>query len=203
MFGPEGLLVGFNLSFWQLFIGYLLLTPVAMYIIAPVLESRLLPLSLRRQFASFLIGDVLLAFSAAALSVFNRKASFVAIPLVVIIGLLMMSVAVAIKITYGEWQASKRGDKLAYAPRAVLSPTKLYHNLLLYGGYGWIMLLVIAQAGLQVFTEGASVAGFSLALLPAAGWLAVLVLESTLSSKETTRRRAEHAHVANWRFCWR
>ena len=199
MFGPDGLLVGFNQSFPVVFAAYLLLTPLLPYVfIAPLLESRWLPFNLRRQFATFVVGDVLLALSAALMTISNQSGEFKRIPAWIMLSVLAITIAVSIVITKGEYTAATRGDEFAYEPRAVISPTKLYHNIVLYAGYAFVLVMLL----IEMILQGAGLSKVLLALIPAIGWAITLVLEEKLTSDDVRRSRARNAHIASWSYLW-
>lgn len=207
MFGPDGLLVGFDWSFWPLFWLYFTLTPFAMFVIALVLETRWLPINLRRQYVSFLIGDIFLAWTAALLSVNNQGSVYK--PMHIWAGLLLLAatVIVSIVMTNGEYQeavkkaSGNHPDLIAYEVRAVLSPTKLYHNIVLYAGYVFILVMLLAETTLQ----GTPFWMIMLLLVPALVWLAILILENYLTSDEVKQLRCDGvigAHIKDWFCIW-
>lgn len=200
-----GLLPGFGWiadhSFlWTLLICWAL-TPGMMFVIGLVGESRLIPWTPSYQFLSFLPGDFFLGGMAAGLLVLSRQ-----LPaerhlynngwfhLVLLLG----AAAVAVIITRGEYN-----DPNGYGHRAVLSPTKLYHNLLLYGGYGYIIVatLVALVAWAVMQHEMAFTGLLVLCLLPGLIWVGLLVVEQKVP-ENVKRDRVHNAHVNDWSPIW-
>ncbi|MEO7904217.1 MAG: hypothetical protein ABIR91_00315 [Candidatus Saccharimonadales bacterium] len=198
MFGPDGLLVGFGWSFWQLYFAYVLLTPVALIIIGVVFESRWVPLNFREQFVTFVVGDLLLAWTAALLSVNNRNGDFKHIPLLVGIGTLLVTSFIAWKMTWDEYQSAVKDERHAYEVRAVLSPTKLYHNIVLYAGYVFVMAMLLIQSSLQ----GTPFWTIVLLVMPGLGWAVILVAEELFTPDHIRQLRSRKAHVADWKLIW-
>lgn len=203
MIGSNGLLVAFDWlidgPWWLVFLKCALFTPLALIIIAPILESRWLPLHWRRQFLTFTIGDIALAVFVATIVSYIRESSFMQIDLWLHLAVLASCLFVAWFMTHGEWKSALAGAEAAYAPRAVRSPTKLYHNYALYGGYAYVMAMLFAEVVLQGRFLSWST---TLVFLPFLIWLAILLLEGILTSKEVAVSRAHNAHVRDWQPLW-
>lgn len=200
-----GLLPGFGWmadhGFWATLAICWALTPVAMIVIALLGESRLLPLSPRYQFLAFFPGDLFLGGMVAGLLVVAGQ-----LPaeshwynawwwhVLVLIG----AVVVAVVITLGEYN-----DPDGYGKRAVLSPTKLYHNILLYGGYGYVIVvtLIAVCAWLWGNWSWANAWPVGLSLLMGLVWVAMLVADGRMSN-EIDRSRVRYAHVNDWKPIW-
>lgn len=192
-----GLLWGFgwiadNSFLWTLFL-CLLITPMLHLLVGVILEDRIVPLRPSRQFLSFFPGDIFLGFSATFLLVaaqdlaaqdrwFNQWWVHVI--------LLIVTISAALLATLGELREG------IYPRDAVFSPTKLYHNFVLYGGYGYVMLstfLAVAWGARSWMLVWAIV--FFLA------WLVLLVVDKS-SPRRLICQRAAHAHVADWAPVW-
>lgn len=173
----------------------LLMTPAMMFIIGLIGESRILPISRKKQFASFWPGDLFLS-------------TFVG-------GLLIISKAIPIN---GAWYQSKSWhmvvlvsslaigvgffhfviEKKAYHPRALNSPTKLYHDIVLYGLYSYVAV----AGGISNIASGALVGSRWLVLIPGVIWLSLVIKDSTATSKSNSQKTTT-AHVVDWRPLWR
>jgi hypothetical protein len=206
MIGPNGLLFGFNWlidgPFWFVLVKCLLVTPGALIIIAPILESRWLPLDWRRQFVTFVIGDIALAVFVALLADHIQRVALMPVEWWAHVAVLVACLGVAWFFTHGEMKAAKAGGETAYTPRAVMSPTKLYHNYVLYGGYAYVIVMLVTQMSLQgQFT----VLDTWLVWVPFLAWFALLILEAVYTPKHVSVSRAKHAHIDDWRVLryWR
>jgi len=176
----------------------LIITPGALIIMAPILESRWLPLSPHKQFLSFFPGDMCLGAVAAWLLFLARDLPdearwynstawhvFVQISALLIAGYL----------TYGEYIGN------LYPKRAVLSPTKLYHNFALYAGYGYMIFttliaVLFGSVWTWYFTEG-----LVFMVVPGIAWIALVFADNTLPG--SLNEKAQYAHVANWHPIWK
>jgi hypothetical protein len=178
-----------------------LITPGMMYLIGLIGESRLLPWTPSTQFLSFVPGDLFLGAMLTALLMTAKRlpeeerfynAAWWHILL------LVMAVGVAIVITVGEYK-----DPNGYGHRAVLSPTKLYHNLVLYGGYGYIILATLIAIAVWLLSNWSwSATGLvALCLLPGAVWVSLIVLDQQ-ASEEIKRDRVRYAHINDWSPIW-
>lgn len=199
----ENLLTGYDAPFYVVLSVALILTPLlSIFIIAPVFEGRRLPLDPKNgQFYTFVYGDIALAAAATILVVVNQAYDFV--PLANWwMGLAgVVTVVVALIMTAGEYAAARNSDEYAYAPRAVLSPTKLYHNLVLYGGYVWLLVMLLTESVLIIIHNPEQWIGGSImiaaALFFAGLWGYTMILDEQ-SSSDQKRLRADKAHIANW-----
>jgi hypothetical protein len=178
-----------------------LISPGAMFVLAKIGESRPLPTSYEQQFRSFFPGDLFLAMSATILVAmavllpaqarwYNARLWHVIV--------LVCAVAVAILITVGEYN-----DPNGYGHRAVLSPTKLYHNILLYGAYGYVIVvtLVALIAGLVIDWQWSRAALLLFALIPGFIWVGLLKADSD-APYEVKESRKDYAHVNDWEPIW-
>lgn len=213
MIGSNGLLVVFDWlidgPWWAVFLKCILLTPVALMIIAPLFESRWLPLHWSQQFLTFTIGDVFLAMFVASIVSFIRESAFVPISLWYHFVVLAACFGVAWFITRGEMKSAKAKTTNAYTERAVRSPTKLYHNYVLFGGYGYVMVLLVSEVVLQ----GRWSWWLLLVFAPFFVWLGILLLENhilkfltrngPLTIKDVAFLRSRHAHVNDWAPVWK
>lgn len=178
-----------------------LVTPVGMIAVGLICESRMVPLRPSRQFLSFFPGDIFLGVAAAGLLVMARQLPaelrwYNATAWHVIV--LVFTALVAVVMTYGEWKSG------VYPTRAIFSPTKLYHNILLYVGYGYVIVttLVAVVAGLSWSSRPTFVAGLACCLVPGVIWGVLVVKDNSLSTAQS-HDKAAHAHVGNWEPFWR
>lgn len=194
-----GWIAGHNF-FATLFVCWLI-TPGLMFIIAPVLESRKLPWTPQTQFLSFFPGDFFLGMMLALVLWFAQRmpaevhfynSTWFHLLLVVV------TFTVAIVITKAEYD-----DPNGYGHRAVLSPTKLYHNIVLYGAYGYVIVATLVAVVAWLLNDGswrqAGVLGLCLA--PGLVWVCLLVFEQEMS-EETKESRTWYAHVNDWKPIW-
>jgi hypothetical protein len=195
------------LMYWRWLIGHNVLvtlllcwtvTPGVMMLVAPILESRWLPLSPERQFLSFFPGDLFLGAGLTGLLLLAQR-----LP----VGerwyqatwwhLLVQAttLVVALGITYAE--------SGTYPLRALLSPTKLYHNIVLYAVYGYLIVttLVAVLAGSRWSVSFAVALAFVLAPVVLV-WAPLVARDSTLRP-DVGSAKAASAHVADWRPVWR
>jgi hypothetical protein len=179
-----------SLSYWQWLLICWLISPGALIIIGVVGESRLVPLfNPRKQFLSFFPGDLFLGVSVSWL-IFEMvrlqpEKWYLSWWWYVI--LLIIALSIAVTMTQSEYKSN-------YFPkRAILSPTKIYHNLALYGVYGSI-------AGFSILAGFFSrhILQTLLAMSPMLCWASMLIIERFLpKNAEKTRRNC--AHVADWK----
>lgn len=189
-----GWIAGHN--FWVTLLLCWLLTPGLFYLIGLVLESRPVPLSWNYQFTSFFPGDLFLGGMVAGLLVLAKKLPaedhfYNATWFHVLV--LVVTVAVAVVITALEYN-----DPNGYGHRAVMSPTKLYHNILLYGGYGYIIVTTLIAVVMSAETRGLLLVG---CLVPGWVWVTCLIADEKFSDK-VKRQRVRHAHVKDWSPIW-
>lgn len=201
-----GLLTGFGWLAGAGFLGSLLrcwlLTPYGHLLVGLVGDGRLIPLDSNRQFQSFFPGDLFLGVAVAVLLTtadrlpaekhFYNAWWWHAI-------LLVGALSVAFLMTYGEWVAK------FYPKWAILAPSKIYHNFLLYGGYGYVAVstLVAIVSSLIITRWSWVTAGLVLvAFLCVAPWMYLVVKEGNLSKTDPAalQRKAQHAHVPDWKF---
>lgn len=217
MIGPNGLLFVFDwltTGPWLVtLLLCLLLTPGIPVLLALVFESRWLPFNWRFQFLTFSIGDVFLAMFVTAITVYIRASTFRPIDLWWHLVTLVLTLAIAWWFTRGEMKAAKARAFAAYAPRAVNSPTKLYHNYALYCGYAYVMVMLVTEVILQAVIDGYLNWWLALAFVPLLVWAAFLFLEQRilqfltrnnhLTPKKVNLLRAEFAHIKDWKPIWK
>lgn len=176
-----------------------LLTPAGMMVVGAIGESRIVPLSSDRQFRSFFPGDLFLGLMAAGLLLTAQSlpaqarwynATWWHVLVLCIAGL------VALGMTWLEWKSG------VYPTRAIFSPTKLYHNVLLYAGYGYVILttLVADVAGMRRASFDSWMTLF-VSLAIGGVWLSMVVADNRLS-KDELQKKATSAHVADWTPIW-
>jgi hypothetical protein len=203
MIGPNGLFVVFDWlidgPWWAIFLKCLLFTPIALVIIAPLFESRWLPLDLTYQFVTFIVGDVFLALFVATITSYIRESAAMPIDLWYHLVILAVCFAVAWFMTHGEMKAAKANAEAAYTPRAVRSPTKIYHNYVLYGGYAYVMVALTTQVILQDHFWSWST---GLVFVPFLVWLTILLVEGFKTPMRVAKLRARFAHIDDWKPIW-
>lgn len=171
-----GLLPGFGWMAGQNIVVTVLLcwalTPGLFILIGLIGESRLVPLGWNYQFTSFFPGDIFLGGMVAGLLVLAKKLpaeGHLYNETWFHVDVLVVTVAVAVVITIGEYN-----DPNGYGHRAVLSPTKLYHNIVLYGGYGYVIVTTLIAVVFAAETRGLLLLG---CLVPGLIWVACLVAD--------------------------
>ena len=197
-----GLLSGFS---WMAGHGILVtvlicwgLTPVGHLVVGLVGESRWVPISPNKQYLSFFPGDLLLGMTAASLLVLAQRLpdterwyNSTIWHVIVLVGALV----VASGLTFMEWKGE------FYPHRAIMSPTKLYHNFLLYGGYGYVIvatLIAVVAGGPWSPMYGV---WLFLCLVPSLVWIKFLERDNSLKGS-VARSIADHAHIADWQPLW-
>ena len=178
-----------------------LLTPVGMIVVARLLESRKLPLKKHEQYQSFFPGDVYLGFTVTGLLVLaqrlpDREAWYNS----TLIHLIILGLTSIVAIGLSLMEISQE----AYGGRAMYSPTKLYHNGVLYVGYGYI----------AVSTSVSVIGGFGwsniqlydmvmfVALLGMSGMWAKALYDDNTAPKKLNDERKANAHVSTWKPIW-
>lgn len=174
------------------------LTPVLHCFIGLALEGRVVPLAPSKQFLSFFPGDIFLGLMAAGLLVLARglpsgdrwyNASWWHI------ALLIATVSFAVLSTYVEWKSG------VYPTKAILSPTKIYHNIFLYGGYGYVIVSTLVAVIAGSSWTGRTASLMVLSLLPGAVWVALVIRDNSLDPA-TAKVKAGYAHTADWKPIW-
>jgi len=170
------------------------ITPIGHLAIGLIGESRLVPLDSwnGRQFWSFFPGDVFLGVTAAFLLVaagnlpseqrFYNATWFHIVVLVVV-------AAVAIFMTYGEWKSG------AYGTRAMYSPTKIYHNGVLYAGFGYVIVSTFIALVGAVELKSLIVPALFFVV-----WMGMLVVDNSIAPEPD--ERAQNAHIEDWSPIW-
>lgn len=196
-----GLLSGFGWmadhGFWVTLAICVAITPLGHLLVGLIGESRLVSIAPSRQFLSFFPGDLFLGVMTAGLLTlasgidagqhwYNTTWWHVLV--------LISAVMVAVIATYGEWKSG------VYPTRAIFSPTKLYHNGLLYIGYGYVIVTTLVA----VLFGGSISWQLPLVLVPGVIWVFLVIKDSTLSAEnpEQLEVKARSAHVADWSPIW-
>jgi hypothetical protein len=178
----------------------LALSPLGMILVGIIGESRMIPMSPDKQFLSFWPGDGYLAVGVAIFWAIARNlpngshwSNSTRFRLAVVV----VWIVVATALTFLEWKGG------IYPTRAIFSPTKLYHNGLLYIGYGSIavtsVVTVLARAPWK--SEPVLWPMFLVATICFVRWGVWVVQDSTLT-RDTALYKARHAHVADWTPVW-
>lgn len=174
----------------------LLLTPMGVILMALIFEKRLPPI-LKNAFRSFLPGDVCLgitlAASVATLMVsalpnigWQRSAWFN----------VMAWFAAACVFAIG-----RMIDRGGYTKKQLLSPSKLYHDVVLYLGYGWLMFRVVVPAVYVGYVDKEANVSELIAILAFVAWLGMLVLDGTRSKQVQALMRQKAHPERGWCFC--
>lgn len=173
----------FGDSWWSQLLSTLLvcwtLTPVGHVVWAFVAQATIVPLDSSRQWRSFFPGDLYLGVAIALLIFTAGQADDRAgwwtsstFHWVVLSSVLLIAFAMT-------WFADRPNMPLS----ALLSPSKLYHNFFLYGGYGYVAVVAsvaaIAGAGL-----GWRLVVVVLAFVAVAPWVKLVLEDSTLPGEE-------------------
>jgi len=188
-------------SFFFLVFLFWAVTPGMMVVIGLVGESRMIPLDSARQFLSFFPGDLFLGLGVAAALMAARdlpeKGGWWTAPVVHML-VLVVAAAAAYWLTF---EVELKGG--VYPKRALLSPTKIYHNGILYVIYGYIAAMTfiadLAGLGLSEVIRGG---WLTWAVVCIGIWLAFVVLEPIIFGPEGMAKKAGFAHVADWRPRW-
>lgn len=120
----------------------LLVTPIGLILIAGVFERRLL--RPREQYFAFILGDPLLATAVAAFVSINTPkvlaSSNVTRPVV-------LDLVAAVWLTFGLWQWKHEIHRGAYNTAQALSPSKIWHQLIIYPLLGvWLWSAILTSA---------------------------------------------------------
>jgi hypothetical protein len=162
---------------------------------------------------TFSVGDIFLAIFATAIVSYIRESTIRPVDLVWHLLVLAGSVAAAWWITRGEMKAAKAKAPFAYTVRAVKSPTKVYHNYVLYGGYGYILVMLVISGGVQAVMNSYFSLWIVPVFVPLVVWLSLLAFEamllgpltrnSYLTPSRVKQLRANHAHIDGWQPIWK
>ncbi len=111
---------------------------------------------------------------------------------------IVVTFIVAIVLTKGEYD-----DPNGYGHKAVLSPTKLYHNIVLYGAYGYVIVVtLIAVVAWMIASASWNLSGMLVVcLIPGMIWACLLAVDQN-ASEETKESRLRNAHVTEWKPIW-
>jgi len=171
------------------------ISPITMLLIVLIAETRMPSLSLDLQFWSFFPGDFFLGMAMATLLCmaeslpddrhwYNARWWH--------ISLQMFTLTCAGLLTYGEFRQGY------YPFRVMMSPSKAYHHIGLYGLYGYAILstLVAVVAGTWRTKLFPMLAVSFLTVI--APWCMFVYHDATLSPEEA-RPKAANAHSADWK----
>lgn len=175
-------------------------TPVLPIAVGLIGESRIIPLLAKRQFRGFFPGDLFLG-GALTLELMLAKR----LPAHHAwynawwwhLAVFLFCLGLAIKMTRDEWEKSKTGAPDAYEPRAVKSPTKLYHNFVLYWLYGYVTGSTFVAVMFGTWSPW---------LFAVCGLLfvwAALNAYDNIASDAIKEYRAHNAHVGDWQPIWK
>jgi hypothetical protein len=170
-----------------------IITPTMVILVSYVLESRKVSFTSSR-FKGFIPGDYLLgglfassvALASELPATTDKWYQSVQWHIIVLVG------AVA-----GCLLARRFLDAPNYTKRQMNSPSKLYHDFVLYAGYGYLMFVVaVPSVFLTPWSGNASLKVVALACF--GGWIACLVYDQAHSPKEA----AKTAHPNTWKAIW-
>lgn len=149
-----------------------LLTPVAHCLVGLLLEGRIVPLW-KGQWRSFFPGDIFLGVAVGCLAAANCRAGAVStLQRPVVHGAIAAcTVLVAVVMTASEAKM--------LPITALLSPIKLYHNFVLYGGYGYVAVVLLIGV-----LHGGLVHYIALAVVMASCWVYLVVRDGKKSRHE-------------------
>ncbi len=183
----------------------LAVTPIALYVIGAIFESRIVPILPNKQFASFIPGDIFLSFGVCGGLVlaqqlpdgyfwyngalFHNIAYFIAI-------------IIAIKMYLSELDRAETGSEFAFTVRAMKSPTKIYHDFVLYGLLGYVASTTYIALIVNVIKGIIPVAALLDSMWPIFVWLLLLFTEG-LWPEQYRLNRVRFAHVQGWKPIWR
>jgi hypothetical protein len=174
-----------------------LLTPVGVYVLAFILESRRIGRDFRPfkdAFRGFMPGDVFLGISFGQfvwqLEKFKNNSPEWCRSwwwhLIVACGAVVVALVVR-----------DVNDRPLYFPRAMRSPTKLYHDFVIYMGFGYMFFCTMVTA--SVVSRWDHTLQMPYAFL--AGWVACLIYDGT-RSKVQKMRMAASSHPYHWYPIW-
>lgn len=169
-----------------------LVTPGGLILVGLIGENRLIPLfNPRKQFLSFMPGDLFLGVTVAWLlyNLLSLQPGHWYLSRWWYVIILIVALLVAILITKAEY------DTGFFPVRAILSPTKIYHNFILYAGYGSVAVFALIAG----FASGSWVKTL-VAIIPATGWIAMLLIEPNWP-EHANSTRCLNAHITNWQVC--
>jgi len=179
-------------SFVSTMLAFWLVTPIVPMLLACVFESRWLPLRPSRQFLSFFPGDLFLGVMMACLFQAARELPGVRVlPLWFHVVLQVVTIVAAVLL----WNREK--EARIYPPRAMRSPTKLYHDFVLYSFYGYVAVATIAAIIAAFIVYGTwpswwTLAGGLLGLV----WAMLVAKDSTAAGSAV---KARFAHIEHWK----
>lgn len=183
---------------WVVLLVCMAITPGLPLLIAPLLEARWLPLDNRLQFKAFFPGDLYLSACVASLLALGRYLpdgqywySSWWLHVVVAAGALTVAVALTVMEVKAPTTAA-----YAWPMKARTSPTKLYHNFALYGGYGYLAVTTLIACLFGGLWWQALVA-----VAIAGPWLYFLSVDNKAPEKVRVAR-LRYAHIADWRPLW-
>lgn len=192
-----GLISGFGWiaghPLWVTLVLCLAVTPGAMLLIALLFEGRWLPLSSQRQFESFFPGDIFLGMAVAgslelakelpAREAWYNGAAWHSIALAV-------ALIIAIALTVMELKAG------VYPRRAIMSPTKLYRNCVLYCGYGYVTITTVMAITVDLDWSQKRLLGLAISTaIFGAFWLVLVIKDNMLAKHKLVK--AQSAYVAD------
>lgn len=173
-----------------------MITPIGFILVGVIGEGRLVPLDGARQFKSFFPGDIFLGV-ATAFMVF--AAGFVPASDRWFTSTLFHVAAITVTFIAAVWMTYQEYKGGVYPLAAILSPTKLYHNFVLYTGYGYVAVVTFVAVifGANWSLGVVLVVAASLAML--GPWIYLVIQDNSLNKRDQSFK-AGCAHISEWRF---
>lgn len=209
--GQIGLLPGFGWvadqawfgdSVWSHLISTLLvcwaLTPAGHIVWAFVAQATVVPIDSKRQWRSFFPGDLFLGAAIALVIVSAGKMSSTrdgwwqstSWHVVVLCAAILVATAMTVLV-----------DRPVMPLSALLSPSKQYHNFLLYAGYGYVAVTSLVAAIAGNGWSPSSLLWVALAAVAVTPWVVFLIQDGQLSREEAVAKQ-RHAHPAEYKLFW-
>jgi hypothetical protein len=175
-----------------------LLTPVAPLAIQRLIERRSISLKQEDVFVSFFPGDLFLGFAAACILSLARSlpvgSHWYGTLLWQVTVLVLVNVGGA-SMTYLEWY---RGQ---YSVCQIVSPTKIYHDRLLIGGFGYVVVSALAAIVCSgaIFAHWYYTLGIVIGLIP---WLFLFWFDQNALTPYQRQAKSAMAHRGHWYRNW-
>lgn len=192
-------------SYWVTIILCLSVTPIALYVIGAIFESRKVPILPNKQFASFIPGDIFLSFGVCGGLVLAQQLPdgyFWYNSSIFHVAALIITLTVAVAMYMNELINAASGSQFAFTVKAMKSPTKIYHDFALYGLLGYVAGTTYIALIVNVIKGGIPVATLLGSMWPIFVWLLLLFTEG-LWPEQYRLNRVRFAHVEDWKPIWR